>query len=82
MTNEERLDRLERLYEQVYHDYELLAIYIPRLTDIMIRYWSTSNKHRTGVKDDLLALKGELINTRTKIVEHISFSRKKRNFKY
>jgi len=52
MNELERIERLEDLYEKVYHDYELLSIYIPRLTDILIRYWSASNKHRQSVGND------------------------------
>lgn len=45
-TTEERIDRLEKLYEKIYHDYELLSILIPRLTDILGKYWEASGKHR------------------------------------
>lgn len=50
---EQRVDRLEKLYQTLYHEIELLSIYIPKLTDILIGYWSTSGKHRKAVLNDL-----------------------------
>jgi len=49
---EERIERLERLYEKIHHDYELLGVLIPRLTDILSRYWAASGKHRKSVGND------------------------------
>jgi len=54
---EERIDKLERLYEGIYHDYELLAIYIPKLTDILIKYWGVSGKHREAVLNDIRTIR-------------------------
>lgn len=53
MSEEQRIDRLERLYETLHHEMGLLSIYIPRLTDILIGYWGTSGKHRRAVLNDL-----------------------------
>jgi len=38
MKLEDRIERLEKFYEEVYHNYELLSIYIPRLTEANIKY--------------------------------------------
>ncbi len=57
MKMEERIDRLEELYEKVYHDYELLSIYIPKLTDILIRYWGATGKHREAIFGDLRGIR-------------------------
>ena len=53
MTLEERIERLEHLYEKVYHDYELLAILIPRLTEVLIKYFSEDKSHRYSIMRDL-----------------------------
>ena len=53
MTLEERIERLEKLYEKVYHDYELLAILIPRLTEILIKYFGENKDHRYSIMRDL-----------------------------
>lgn len=47
-----RIERLEKLYEKTYHSYERLSIYIPKLTDILIRYWSVSNRWREFINSD------------------------------
>ena len=53
MDINERIERLENLYDKVYHDYELLSVLIPRLTDILIRYWGTSTKHRDAIMAEI-----------------------------
>lgn len=76
MTNEERLDRLEKLYEKLYHESELLSMYIPRLTDILIRYWNASDRHRGEVL-------GDLRNLRDVLKQHINTHLdKKGSYKY
>jgi len=57
MSDEQRIDKLEKLYETLYHEMELLSIYIPRLTDILIGYWSTSGKHRGAVLTDIRTIR-------------------------
>lgn len=57
MNLEERIDRLEKLYEKAYHDYELLSIYLPKLTNILIRYWEASGKHREVVLGDIRGIR-------------------------
>ena len=75
---EQRIDRLERLYETLYHEMELLSIYIPRLTDVLIGYWTTSGKHRKAVLNDLHTI-------RDAIDEHFKthyLDKKRRDDKY
>lgn len=62
MELEERIERLEKLYEGIYHDYELLAIYIPRLTDILIKYFQTGNSLRYDIFGDFNSLQSVLTN--------------------
>lgn len=57
MNLEERIDRLEKLYEESYHTIELLSIYIPKLTDILIKYWGASGKHREAIFGDLRGIR-------------------------
>jgi len=53
----DRIDRLEKLYEKLYHESELLAIYIPRLTDILIEYWVKTGEYRGSIRRDLIKLR-------------------------
>ena len=60
MTLEERVKALEELWEKDHHTIELLSIYIPRLTDILIRYWGASGKHRKAVLGDIRGIRDAL----------------------
>ena len=60
MNDTERIDRLEKSVEKLLKEHELLAIYIPRLTDIINRYWTASGKHRDAVLNDLRKFQGIL----------------------
>jgi len=53
VTLEDRVKALEELWEHDHHTIELLAIYIPRLTDILVKYWGASGKHREAVLGDI-----------------------------
>lgn len=57
MNTEERIDRLEKLYDHLYRETELLTIYIPRLTDILIKYWGASGNHRDAVLGDIRGIR-------------------------
>ena len=57
MTLEDRIKALEELWEHDHHTIELLSIYIPRLTDILIRYWGASGKHREAVLGDIRGIR-------------------------
>ena len=67
-TIEERIDWLEKEYERLYHTDELLAIYIPQLAEILIRYWSVSGKHQEAVLNDIRSMRDltKLINQELK----------------
>ena len=60
VNTEERLDRLEKMFERIYHENELLSLYIPKLMDVLIRYWGKQNEHRGSVRRDLITLHGFL----------------------
>ena len=87
MNLEERIARLEKLYEKVYHDYELLSIYIPKLTDILNRYWGASGRHREAVRNDIhvfIEFLKEVDHTLQQYMkhheaQHITASKKKRD---
>ena len=57
MELEERVKALEELWEHDHHTIELLSIYIPKLTDILIRYWGASGKHRSAVLGDIRGIR-------------------------
>lgn len=52
MTLEERIERLEKLYEKLYHQNEQLSRLIPQLTNILIKYFGESGKHRYVIMRD------------------------------
>ena len=57
MTELERIERLEESFEKIYHTQELLAIYLPRLMDILQRYWQASSKHRQEHREDFIIVR-------------------------
>lgn len=57
MILEEKVKILEELWEHDHHTIELLAIYIPKLTGILIKYWGASGKHRSAVLGDLRGIR-------------------------
>ena len=57
MTDLERITQLEEMCEKMYHTQELLAIYIPKLMDILIRYWQASSQHRQSHKEDFIIVR-------------------------
>lgn len=69
MIDTERIERLEKMVEKLYHESELLSLYIPKLCEIMEKYFKTSYKYREekeaqlrGVRDFLLFLNNGLNN--------------------
>ena len=53
MTELERIERLEKLYERWYHTYQELAIYIPRMCDFLDKYFSKSREYRYDIASDI-----------------------------
>lgn len=62
LTLEQRVRRLEEGYERLYHTNELLSIYIPRLTDILIKYFKTDENLRYDIFGDFKSLQSVLSN--------------------
>ncbi len=62
LTLEQRLKRLEEGYERLYHTNELLTIYIPKLTAILIKYFKTSENLRYDIFGDFKSLQSVLTN--------------------
>ena len=52
-TIEERLEWLEEHHEKLYHTYELLAIHVPRMCDILDKYFSVSGQYRYELSQEL-----------------------------
>ncbi len=50
MDVDERLDRLEKMVELIHHEQELLAIYIPQLSEILIKHFTASGKNRDNIQ--------------------------------
>ncbi len=57
MELEERIERLEKLWEQDHHTLEMSGILIQRLTDILIKYWGASGRHREAVLGDIRGIR-------------------------
>ena len=52
-TVEQRLEWLEKQHERLYHTHELLSIHIPRMCDILDKYFSVSGQYRYELKQEL-----------------------------
>lgn len=52
---QKRVDKLEKLVNRMYHEHELLAIYIPRLSELLIKHFTVSGENR---KDFYGAIRG------------------------
>lgn len=82
---EKRVKMLEKEYERIYHDYELLAIYIPRHVDYCIRFFSAVYKFKDEVNGDLRGISSFCRFLDTDIQDHFKSHKhtdKKRNSKY
>ena len=78
MTLEERIERLESLYEKVYHENELLSMYIPRLTNILTKYFGESGKHRYAIMRDFEFTRDVVRMIDTDMQDHFKSHRKQR----
>jgi len=52
-TVEQRLEWLEKQHERLYHTQELLSIHVPRMCDILDKYFSVSGQYRYELKQEL-----------------------------
>lgn len=62
MNDTERIDRLEKLVERLLKEYELLSIYVPKLTGILNRYWDKQKDYRSEIIDHIKLLE-TIVNT-------------------
>lgn len=53
LTSEERIIRLEKLYEKFYHTYELLSIYVPKMCDFLEKYLRKTTEYRYDIQSDI-----------------------------
>ncbi len=75
-TLEERIERLEKLYDKMYHTNELLSIYVPRLADIMQRFWPAFDRWRLALTGDAKytrALVKDLTEKKGKNKRHVHY---------
>jgi hypothetical protein len=70
METIERIERLERFYEKLFHDYELLAIQIPRLCDILENYLSVSKNYRYELSQEIGGIRDFTRLTDSDMQEH------------
>jgi len=84
MTIEERIDRLEELYEKIYHTNELLSIYIPRLTNILINASKQRYTYNDYLRSVMKVLSGELDAYNKELREHFQshYIDKKKRIEY
>ena len=57
MNLEERIDRLEKLWEKWYQTYELLNFYVPRMTEANIRYLEGCTDYYFAMERDVSKLR-------------------------
>jgi len=72
MTDTERIERLEKMVEKLYHESELLSLYIPKLCDIMVKYFNTSYKYRGEKEAQLRGFKDYLLYVNEGLNKHTS----------
>jgi len=72
MTDTERIERLEKIVEKLYHESELLSLYIPKLCDILIKYWKESPKYRKEIEVQLRGIKDYAILLDNDVQKHFS----------
>uniref|UniRef100_A0A6M3IHA8 Uncharacterized protein n=1 Tax=viral metagenome TaxID=1070528 RepID=A0A6M3IHA8_9ZZZZ len=63
MNEVERIERLEKLYEKMYHQNEKLSVYLPQLLDTLIKHWSKGYEYRESIKSDLVRLRDFSLGT-------------------
>ena len=78
MNELERIERLEKLYERLYHTYELLAIYIPRMCDFLDKYLSKTREYRYDIAGDINNLRDLVKVTDSDMQEHFRTHRDKK----
>ena len=70
MTIEERIDRLEKLWEKDHHELELIEIYLPKIVDWLPIYLNASAKHRVAVLRDLKNMSDAILKLDDNQQEH------------
>lgn len=69
----DRVGRLEKLAERLYHEVELYNTYIPRITDVLIRYFPTMDNYRKEINIMMMIHKGFLENIENELQDHFEF---------
>jgi len=60
MTELERIERLEKLYERLYHEFEIIEINTARLAEILLRYFPKSAQYRKELETKIFNYRGLL----------------------
>jgi len=86
MTLEERIERLERLWEADHHQLEIAGLLISKLSDVLERYLKISSEYRTEARANLAGVRSYMKILNLEIQEHFKThnksSRTKRTPKY
>jgi len=72
MTDLERIEQLEEMCEKMYHTMELLETYIPKLMDILIRYWQASSQHRQSHREDFIIVRDFALEMEKQLQVHFT----------
>ena len=86
MTLEERIERLERLWEADHHQLEIAGLLISKLSDVLERYFKVSYQYRAELESSLKNVRSYQKILNSEIQEHFKVhnksSRTKRTYKY
>lgn len=73
MNTEERLDRLEKEVEKIIHEQELLAIYIPKLCDLIQKRIELTVKYQREMRGIMKAFNNYLDALTKELLEHFKY---------
>ena len=81
MTLEERIERLEKLWERDRQTLEMAGVLIESLTDIVIKYWSANGRQNNYLMSINKVLSGELSAYNSLLLEHFKSHYSKEKYK-
>ena len=81
MTLEERIKRLEKLWERDRQTLDMAGILIEQLTDIIMKYWSANGRQNNYLMSVIKVLSGELSAYNSLLAEHFKSHYSKEKYK-
>uniref|UniRef100_A0A6M3KKW0 Uncharacterized protein n=1 Tax=viral metagenome TaxID=1070528 RepID=A0A6M3KKW0_9ZZZZ len=60
MTELERIERLEKLYEHIYHEFEIIELNTSKLVNVLLRYFPKSAEYRRELEGKIFNYRGLL----------------------